>query len=313
MTKEEFAMQLYTKGDNSTQIATVSGGVVTVNNFSRTLSDSTFDEALRFYIDEIKISSLPLMEKALLIDEAPRRIRRIKNKRLICDKAYDKLELPSRLGENLSTTDCDKVHLILDEAEKVSDESIQDIWANILKRTVEDGGISKRLINILSNLNKDEAIIFEELCKYLVIIRTEEMIEDISLCPLATAFFLGNGNNYGFKINGLKRGDISRLVNAGLVQIQNTNYEYWAGQKTIAIDYLRQRVYLNPLNSEWVRCGHFRLTFEGEELYNTIEHTSWDFDENYYNFIKNELEKQWIIDREHECSITRILNYPVVY
>lgn len=319
MNKDEFALSLTSVGNCNSQFGNVSGGNVTINNYNRNFTDGSFDEAVNFYIEEIKTSSLPIIEKALLIEEAPHRIRRFKNKRAVCDKAYEKLENPERLNDNFNKIDYDKIHLILDEAEKVSANDVQEMWSVILKRSVENGGVSKRLINILSKLDSYEAQIFDELCKYLVKFSTRS--NDDWVYPLATGFFVGSGAVWGYRIPSLKRRDISRLVNAGLLQIQPDFYEYKVNHANrggghlglnseLIADYLNKRLVVS-LSGDWIKCSHFRLTFEGEELYNCSLHTTEDYDSEYYEYILNELSKQGEIRHKQDCKIENIHQNPI--
>ena len=54
----------------------------------------------------------------------------------------------------------------LDSAQHVSDEDMQQLWAAVLAREVgQPGTISMRLLEILRRLTRDEAILFEHLCR----------------------------------------------------------------------------------------------------------------------------------------------------
>jgi hypothetical protein len=254
-----------------------------------TFLNGTKEEALNCYISDIKSSSLPPIEKALLIREAPRRLRKLRNCVSVCDKAFSALNHPEEFKNNLKKADQDIIHLIFDEAEKVSDENIQLIWASILKQTIEDDKISKHLISILSNVDVYEANLFSIICNYLV---KFSIIEDYNKeTQLATGFYLGSGYLYGFKIDKLKRGDISRLVNIGLMQIQPENYRYNTGNNIVAVDYFDKRIEL-IVNSQWIESSAFRLTHFGEELYRCLTPDFSLYDELYYDFIKLTLAKQ---------------------
>lgn len=63
-------------GNNSIQIANISGGIVNINNVSLDVSQYTHFEALSLYIKEIESSDLSSVEKAALIKNAPETIRK---------------------------------------------------------------------------------------------------------------------------------------------------------------------------------------------------------------------------------------------
>ena len=110
------------------------------------------------------------------------------------------------------------------------------------------------------------------------------------------------------------------------MQIQPNFYEYkvkgydFYGRKSLnpelssdlVADYLNKRVIVS-LSGDWIKCSHFRLTFEGEELYNCYSHSVKEFDSTYYIFVLEELEKQGSIKRKQDIKIEGIRKRPKIW
>jgi len=61
----------------------------------------------------------------------------------------------------------DWISFFFDKCKLISDNEMQIIWANILSGEANNPGtFSKRLINIVSSIDKNDAIMFTNLCSY---------------------------------------------------------------------------------------------------------------------------------------------------
>lgn len=120
-------------------------------------------------------------------------------------KSIDALrkELP---GQTLNK---DFVMKYIDEASKINEEDIQDIWVKLLvQENKSSGSISKRTLDIVKNLYPAEAKLFESIAKYS----------------------LSNGTIHDCFCNKFSFIDISKLQDIGLMKSSDTI------EQTITID-----------------------------------------------------------------------------
>lgn len=132
-------------------------------------------------------------------------IRDIRDVEKIMSKSIDALrkELP---GQTLNK---DFVMKYIDEASKINEEDIQDIWVKLLvQENKSSGSISKRTLDIVKNLYPAEAKLFESIAKYS----------------------LSNGTIHDCFCNKFSFIDISKLQDIGLMKSSDTI------EQTITID-----------------------------------------------------------------------------
>lgn len=93
----------------------------------------------------------------------------------------------------------------IEDASQEDDETLQDIWAKILaQESNTPGSISKRTLNVLKNVSKDEAL---------------------TLNDLIIDSFLANDNNYYcYRYDGINLANIIKLSDAGLLTSNTSLY-----------------------------------------------------------------------------------------
>lgn len=116
--------------------------------------------AVKNYIEDIQNSDLSPLEKAILTTRAKKDIREYSNQSRVVEQALKKL---SQDDTDVKTDEIDNDWLaeFFDKAKNISDEEFQLIWGRILAGELEQpGSYSKRTLDCLKNLSKDEAAIF---------------------------------------------------------------------------------------------------------------------------------------------------------
>lgn len=123
------------------------GVLVTQNNGDNNTTNLTYNNPVDI-VKAVKETLVPYQEE---------------NVEKIMSKSIDALrkELP---GQTLNK---DFVMKYIDEASKINEEDIQDIWVKLLvQENKSSGSISKRTLDIVKNLYPAEAKLFESIAKY---------------------------------------------------------------------------------------------------------------------------------------------------
>lgn len=165
------------------------GVLVTQNNGDNNTTNLTYNNPVDI-VKAVKETLVPYQEE---------------NVEKIMRKSIDALrkELP---GQTLNK---DFVMKYIDEASKINEEDIQDIWVKLLvQENKSSGSISKRTLDIVKNLYPAEAKLFESIAKYS----------------------LSNGTIHDCFCNKFSFIDISKLQDIGLMKSSDTI------EQTITID-----------------------------------------------------------------------------
>lgn len=140
----------------------------------------------------------------------------------------------------------------------VSDGDMQDMWARILSQeSNQPGSFSKRTVNLLSSLDKDDAVQFTKICAFVW------QIDGKSVC------LIYNNEHEVYKNFGISFELLTHLDTIGLI-----SFEYLDGflEEGLAIPsyalYGDKKVRIDVLNKsqDSIETGHVLLTKMGVEL-----------------------------------------------
>lgn len=199
---------------------------------------------------EIEITDLQRRAMHRFVAEEAQRQENIER---ITEKALPQLEEssdPSRIEDDWVTNFFDKSRI-------VSDGEMQEIWAKVLAGEANaPGTYSKRTVNFLSNLDKGEAELFQNLCSFGWIVGD---FTPLIFDPQADIY-----NKRGVNFNTL-----THLDSIGLIQFQNlTGFQKTNLPKTVSVTYCGQPLVLEMHQDEkmTLSIGKILLTQTGREL-----------------------------------------------
>ena len=204
--------------------------------------------------------------------------RKQQNVESIIEKAIPEINNNS----NPEDVDPDWFMYFVDNAKKISNEEVQNVWSRILSGEVNSPrSFSKRTLSTLGNLSQNEAKIFESVCRFFVIglnhpvifndeeIYTKCGLNYIALKSLEEAGLIEFNSITGFQANISPDGDGERIV----------------------LGYFDTIIILNSVKS--LQIGQVRLAVSGQELQPIVHVASVD------GFVSHIVEK-W---REHGTEI----------
>ena len=179
-----------------------------------------------------------------------------------------------------------------DKSRIVSDEEIQRLWSRVLAGEANaPGAFAKRTVNLLADLDKEDAILFMRLCGFAWMIG--------NICPLIFDVHASIYNDQGINFNSL-----SHLESLGLVQLNSlSGFRLLRFPKTITVFYYGLPVKLTfPKDSDnELGIGNILLTRAGQQLAPVCAPTPVD---GYFQYVK----EKWIA----ESLILRPETEPVV-
>jgi hypothetical protein len=144
-----------------------------------------------------------------------------------------------------------------DKCRLISDEEMQTLWARILAGEANSpGAFSKRTINLLSSLDKADAMFFSNLVGFAFRIRRE-------IVPLIYNYSDAIYTRLGIHFDSLKH-----LMSIGLIHFENFGYRQENLSPTTPFEYFGRRGsidFLDPTRCE-LDIGFVILTQTGKEL-----------------------------------------------
>ena len=144
-----------------------------------------------------------------------------------------------------------------DKSRIVSDEDMQRLWSRVLAGEANaPGAFAKRTVNLLADLDKDDALLFMRLCGFGWLIG--------NICPLIFDVDASIYNDQGINFNSL-----SHLESLGLLQFENlAGFLRRRFPKVVTIFYYGQPITLTfPKNSDnELELGVVLLTRAGQQL-----------------------------------------------
>lgn len=219
-------------------------------------------EAQKYLIEQIKNDeNMPLLFKTALISNASKLIKEYTNQNDIVQMAF------SQLSENSNPGGVSDEWILdfMGYCKNVSNEDVKSIWAKILAEECNNNGaVSKRLLNILSLMDKNEAAMFNKLIQFQI--RTGDTYETGT--PLL--FIYGNPVlNYFFESNELSDMNVKQLETIGLVQsdkLAGFSLDNLCGsEKKRVFSYFDTIIEVTPGRKE-MPIGMVVFTPEGESL-----------------------------------------------
>ncbi|MBO9490361.1 DUF2806 domain-containing protein [Endozoicomonas sp. G2_1] len=184
----------------------------------------------------------------------------------------------SYLNEQSDPTnmDDDWVTNFFDKSRIISDEQMQTIWASVLAGEANTAGsFSRRTVNLLSDLDKKDAELFQTLCKFGW---------DIGrFMPLVFDCHAKIYNDLGINFSTL-----SHLDNLGLIQFNSlSGFNRKGVPKSFVLGYCGEPLALEMKNGQSeLSVGQVLLSQAGEELAKVIRVSGVD---GFYDYAK----KQW--------------------
>jgi hypothetical protein len=156
--------------------------------------------------------------------------------------------------ENVSN---DWITNFFDKSRIVSDAEMQGLWSRVLAGEAnEPGAFAKRTVNLLADLDKDDAVLFTKLCGFgWMIGNVVSLIFDVQ----AQIY-----NNAGINFNSL-----SHLESLGLIQFNHmSDFRGLRLSKTFTVFYYGQPVQLvlHKDSDNELELGHVLLTRAGQQL-----------------------------------------------
>ena len=228
----------------------------------------------------------------------------------IIDKALDFLDEGADIRD---IEDVDWRANYFDKCQLVHDDEMQTLWAKILAGEANNPGTySKRSVNFVADMNKTDAELFTELCRYVCKIKfTTQGIEKIEFVPLIFDRYLlplrpGYSSDTVPSYH-IRTPDLDHLDNIGLIRFAEQKNDH--SQETIEgdgsiidgsieVSYYGESVCLSQYEENKVRMadspvfsppiGRVKLTQIGEELYPICGSTPID------GFFSHICHREWL-------------------
>ncbi|MDE2725164.1 MAG: DUF2806 domain-containing protein [Gemmatimonadota bacterium] len=154
----------------------------------------------------------------------------------------------------------DWITYFFDKARIVTDREMQQLWAQVLAGEANSPGTySKRTVNFLSDLDKSEAFLFSQLCRYCWYIG--------EAVPLII-----NHEDEIYSVANINFNTLSHLESIGLVQLNSIHGFLKQSRKgtlgNVVVTYFGEKVVLEIEKKKLtqIKTGEVRLTKIGKEL-----------------------------------------------
>lgn len=219
-------------------------------------------------VSTINIDQLQRRALARLLKEESDKQKNIES---ITQKALPQLTQAS----NPKDVERDWIVNFFDKAKLISDSKMQDIWSRILSGEANTPGIfSKRTVNLLSSLDKRDALLFNKL--FLFMWRFEK-----ELIPVVF-----DSNEEIYNKNGIYFDSLKHLDSIGLISFEALGgYTLKDLPQKIKISYMKRFVDITFLNNEKnkLNIGLVMLTNVGQELANIL--TSVNSIDGFFDYV----------------------------
>lgn len=243
------------------------------------------EEARNYLVELIqKDAKLNKEEKVNLIRYSRKVLRECTNSRTVYEEA--KKLFNSDVNEDEVEVDEDWLHFFFDKAEKVSNKSMQILWAKTLAGEFnKPGSISRKLMHIISIMDAQSARSFQTFCLYVferyglftpqydtkTVLIPKSFYTDSFDFMLKAEQWLKNANFDDYKGLALRltmtSGELNSLENLGLIQqVQESICEIPLMYRINDNNY----VYLAPQEDSGFPLGAYSFTAEGKQLYDII-------------------------------------------
>lgn len=205
-----------------------------------------------------------------------------KNMEDITQKALPNLNDDAK-SENVEN---DWITNFFDKCRLISDSEMQGLWSRVLSGEANSpGSYSKRTVNFLSSLDKNDAELFTKLCKFVWIIN--------GFKPL-----IYNVQNNIYNKHKINFGSLSHLESIGLIQFNNlSGFRQLGLPKRIALLYYGQPALLEfqKESDNELNIGKVMLTKVGQELAPICGSSP---DQKFYEYICDKWKKEGLIKED---------------
>lgn len=225
-------------------------------------------------LGEIKISGIQERALSRMIHQEERRQKNIEQ---ITKLAIEDLS-PDAKPESLGN---DWLAHFFDKCQIVSDAEMQSLWGKLLAREANDPRtFSRRTVELVSTLDKIDALFFTNLCKFgWTIGRLTPLIYDLAM-PF-------------YKNEDIAFGTLTHLDNIGLITFNDLNsYIRTDFPKEVIVAYCGRRVQIDlPEEAgNHLNLGKVLLTQVGKELSSICGSTSVD---GFFDYVRTTWEKDY--------------------
>ena len=241
------------------------------------------EEARNYLVELIQEDTkLTEKEKVNLIFHSRKVLHECTNSRTV----YEEAKKLFNSDVNEDEVDEDWLHFFFDKAEKVSNKSMQKLWAKMLADEFnKPGSISRKLMHIISIMDSHSARSFQTFCLYVferyglftpnydtkTVLIPKGFYTDSFDFMRKTEEWLKNANFDNYKDLALNltmnTGELNSLENLGLIQQVPENI------CQIPLIYRindSKQVYLLPQDDSGFPLGAYSFTTEGKQLYDII-------------------------------------------
>lgn len=240
------------------------------------------EEAREYLIDLIRNDvEITPQQKAALIYNSRKFTREYANSKTIYEQAKKHFNTHTQ-GAKI---DDDWLHFFFDKAEKVSNESMQIIWAKLLAGEFnKQGSISRKLIHIISIMDVHSAKSFQTFCLYVFERYGLITTYDTEAVFIPVGFY---ENSFDFRLKveewlkqdgyesyrnlagdiTMNAGELNSLENLGLVQ------KIPDSKCGIVLMYVLENAetnYIVPQDDNEIPLGQYAFTQEGKQLYKIL-------------------------------------------
>lgn len=230
-----------------------------------TATQKTDEELAReTYIDEIKNSNLPSLQKAAFISKATEIIKEYTNQHDIVKIAIENMDANARPEE----VQDDWLSAFMDKARLISDKEFQVIWGYLLaKECATPNSIPKSLLHILEQMDKEDAKAFSSICKFSVQIHEPDKVVVLPIILYSKVEELYA--KYGITFESL-----SDLQSFGLIQLDTGRFSLTAPDRAYVYTCIKSPMILHYFDEEYTYpddikafpTGNVMFTKSGEAL-----------------------------------------------
>lgn len=210
------------------------------------------------YLNAIERSSLDVIAKGVMKSNANKIFKNYINQEEIIRKSIINLTAsadPNKLSDEW-------LSFYMNAASMISEEQLKNTWALLLSKACENIQLcSKSLIQKLSIMEKEQAVVFNNLCKFVFVDMDSnvELGKAISSIPIVFFDFLSDEFDYSYF--GVSSHRLKYLLELGLITV-DANRECVIHKKNIRLRYYNKRVEIYS-NGKKIKMGNVMFTWDG--------------------------------------------------
>jgi len=220
----------------------------------------------------IEITELQQRAMHRLLYEETKKQENIEN---ISKKSFENVKENAK-PENIND---DWLSNFFDKCKNISDDDMQERWAKILSEEANSPGkFSKKTIEIMSQLEKKDAEIFQTLCSFCWL--------ENGLHPMV---MIDNYKKEIYQNSNINYGVLRDLEDLGLIHFSNNPSLTRSWQSNIVLlNYKKKNHILTFSKNITLNVGHIQFTRAGEELAKIVDAEE---NEEYYKYMLEKLKQ----------------------